>query len=147
MKRKNLFSIVLVLVLCSLCILPVGAVGQAEKVDLGDGCYMEVYVVTDPQTRGSSNTSGSKTLVVYNASDDPLFSLTVHGTFVFNGTTATAVSASYSYDVQGSSWGFSSGKAYCSGNSATAEGTFAQFILFTRTVTVTLSCTPDGVLY
>ena len=104
MKRKNLFSIVLVLVLCSLCILPAGAAGQAEKVDLGDGCYMEVYVVTDPQTRGSSNTSGSKTLVVYNASDDPLFSLTVHGTF-------------------------------------------AQFILFTRTVTVTLSCTPDGVLY
>ena len=96
MKRKNLFSIVLVLVLCSLCILPAGAAGQAEKVDLGDGYYMEVYVVTDPQTRGSSNTSGSKTLVVYNASDDPLFSLTVHGTFVFNGTTATAVSASES---------------------------------------------------
>ena len=155
MRGKKLCSVVLALVLCALCILPAGAASQAEpqvdsqveRIDLGDGYYLKVYVETDPQTRGSGNTSGSKTGVVYNDNDEELFSATVHGTFAFNGTTAMAIEASYSYDIQALTWSFSSGKAYCSGNSAVAEITFAQLLIFTRTATVILYCTPDGVLY
>lgn len=155
MRGKKLCSVLLALVLCALCILPAGAASQAEpqvdsqveRIDLGDGYYMEVYVETDPQTRVYGQTSGSKTGVVYNDNDEELFSLTVHGTFTYNGITAFATSASYSYDVQALTWSFKSGSARYSGNSAIAEATFAQLLIFTRTATVILYCTPDGVLY
>ena len=55
--------------------------------------------------------SGSKTSTVYSASGDPLYSITVHGVFSYNGSSASANSASYSYTDESPLWSFSSGSS------------------------------------
>ena len=116
---------------------------------LSDGSYYVTTIRAEYTTAASSQkqTSGFKSIAKYNSSNEIEFSLTVHGTFTYDGTTSKAVSASYSYTIDDSFWSFSNGSAAYSGNTATATGTFKYLLLFqSQTLTVSLSCSPTGVL-
>lgn len=116
---------------------------------LSDGSYYITTVRADYAATASSQKqiSGIKETEMYNNSGKRVFSLTVHGTFTYNGTTSKAVSASYSYTIDDSFWSFSDGSAAYSRNTATASGTFKYLWLFrAQTLTVSLSCSPTGVL-
>ena len=154
------FSSILAFCLCAVLVLSfappsnVRAYDDAEQVTsyttyLPDGSYyvttireFDAVYMSAPQQK-----SGSKTVEGYDGNDNLLYSLTVKGTFTYDGKTSKAVSASYEYTLDASFWSFSDGSAYCSGNTATASGTFKRFWLFQPTeITVSLACSPNGTL-
>lgn len=160
MFMKKLSS-VLAFCLCALLVLSfapssnVRAYDDAGKVTsyttyLPDGSY---YVTTICESDAAclsvqQQKSGHKTVEKYDGKDNLLFSFTVKGTFTYDGTTSKAISASYEYTLDASFWSFSDGSAYCSGNVATASGTFKQFWIFQpNEITVSLACSPTGTLY
>ena len=98
---------------------------------LPDGSYYVTTVRADYATASSQKQiSGHKDIIKYNSGNEKVFSLTVHGTFTYDGTTSKAVSASYSYTIDDSFWSFSDGSAAYSGNTATATGTFKYLCFF-----------------
>lgn len=115
---------------------------------LSDGSYYVTTISVDYSAASSQKQiSGHKDIIKYSISNEKMFSLTVHGTFTYDGTTSKAISASYSYAIDDPFWSFSGGSAVCSGNTATASGTFKYLlILYSETPTVSLSCSPTGVL-
>lgn len=122
---------------------------QIQKFE--DGTYIVVTIEYD-QSQNSifslasrSVTSGTKKYTSYDSSDKALWEFRVHGTFTYNGVTASATGASYSYDIYDSNWSFVEGNATYSGTTATATGTF-KWLLFPNTVTLSLTCSPQGVL-
>lgn len=152
MKRtKYLWTALLTFAMMfSLCIVPALAAVPEVSVDvvyLEDGSCLttELVVYGSPVTRASGTISGQKITTYSNAFGVEQWSLTVIGTFTYNGSTAAATSASYNYQIYNSDWSVNSAGARCSGNKAIAEGTFSGGV-FTRSATVTLSCSADGVL-
>lgn len=150
--RKFFIGLLLVMVLLSLCTVPALAAETPEAttaiVYYEDGSYMIVtLVVYKPFAARAANTiSASRTVSSYNADDELLWDFTVHGTFTYDGTTATATDASYSYNIYNSAWELKSAEAYCSGNQAIAEGKFNGGLLLNRSTSITLTCSPTGVL-
>ena len=105
-----------------------------------------IEVTETRQTRAASGTvSGNKTRDYYNSSNQLVWSITVYGTFSFNGSSAEATDADYSYEVYSSDWSFVSGSASYSGATATASGRFKHGLLSTN-ATVSLTCSPSGKL-
>lgn len=154
-------SFVLALCLCAVLIFsfaPSSKIGASEgsgsektfTTYLSDGSY---YVTTIYESDAAclsvqQQKSGHKTVEKYNSSGKLLFSLTVRGTFTYDGTTSKAISASYEYTTDAAFWSFSDGSAVCSGNTATAYGTFKHFWVFqTNNISISLSCAPTGTLY
>lgn len=116
-----------------------------------DGSYMvttieEVETVSLQAVTTKTTKSGIATQYYYNSSDELMWSFSVEATFEYDGTTATATEADYSYDISSSAWSFKSASASCSGDTATATGKFVHLGLFTNTATVSLTCSPKGVL-
>lgn len=105
---------------------------------------MVVYQSLD--TRASNTRIGTKIGDYYDADGNLLWDFTVHGTFTYDGATATATDASYSYNIYNPIWTLKSANAYCSGNQAIAEGKFNGGLLLNRSTSITLSCSPSGVL-
>lgn len=122
---------------------------QMQKLD--DGSYVVITIEYDQAQDGisyltsKSITSGTKKYTYYDSANKLLWEFRVHGTFTYNGVTATATGASYSYDVYDSAWSFVKGNATYSGATATATGTF-KWLLFSYDTPVSLTCSPDGVL-
>lgn len=149
--------------LCAvLLLIPFTSLASAAEADTGeittsyvtyfeDGSYRITTITeypTNSSTRATEQTKrGSKTARNYDSSGNELFSLTVYGTFTYNGVTAKATASYYSYTVDNSAWKFSGGSSSCSGASVTATATFKLLGFITsRTLTVTLTCSPTGVL-
>lgn len=152
---KRLFSLLAIALLVFSCtILSVFASEYpaskvTETVFLPDGSYI-ITIITEENTDTSAfaatqTKSGSKTNAAYSATGNFLYSITVHGTFSYDGYSAKAESASYSYSCGSSAWSFLSGSAFCSGAAATATGTFTS-ILATKTLSVSLTCSANGSL-
>ena len=109
-----------------------------------DGSYV-ITTINYAAARSSSTITGSKT------SSDGIkaFSLTVYGTFSYDGTSqAVCTNASYSHDIYKNDWSLKSASATKSGNTATATGTFIRkelgITVDTKTRTVNLSCDRNG---
>ena len=156
MKRHQLTMFIIALLLSILAVptahaseWPTTNANVENIVYLSDGGYM-ITVVTEEKEHASvfsatQTKSGSKTSTVYSATGNKLYSLTVHGTFSYNGTSATANSSSYSYSDESPLWNFSSASSYCSGATATASGTFKSS-LTSKTLSVSLTCSASGTL-
>ncbi len=115
---------------------------------LPDGSYYITTIEEYPIALMSSQQQKAevKTVAGYNNKGKKQYSLTVKGVFTFDGNTSKAVSASYEFTTE-AFWSFSDGSTKCSGNTATATGTFKYLMFFqATTVTVSLSCSPTGVL-
>lgn len=154
--KKRLFSVFFTLLLTFTCAIPsvfaseYSNIRQSNEgiVFLQDGSYIistiqensciSLYATTHTK-------SGSKTSTVYSASGSPLYSITVHGVFSYNGSSASATSASYSYTDESPLWSFSNGSSSFSGATATASGTFKSGQI-TKTIRAVLSCSANGML-
>lgn len=148
MKR---FLAVLFSVLFVCMVLPVPKT-QGEEVYieyLEDGSYFVTTIAYEP-TRSASSRTATKTRSYYSSSNVLLFSLTVHGTFRYDGSTSTCTDASFTYQIYDDSWHFKSGTASKSGATATASATFVNKLLgitiATKTLTPTLTCDKNGEL-
>lgn len=149
--------VVLVLALClSIGVLAVPAVaadGETETriTRFADGSYVITTIEYDRPQGGAalyaaqSITSGTKTDEYYNSSDELAWEFRVHGTFTYNGSTAEATAADYSYEIYDSNYSFVKASASYSGATATATGSFKK-LLIPNSVTLTLTCSPKGVL-
>ena len=118
---------------------------STEVTYLDNGYYIvsEIYAV---QTRAQQLTSGANVQTLYSASGDKVLTFLVNGTFKYNGTTCIATLASYDYEIIASGWYLVRANAYCEDNKAIANGEFKHPLLGTVDTTITLSCSPTGVL-
>lgn len=147
-KRFAASILLLCILLSTFCLPSLAAAHQESITYFSDGSYMvtTIEVTETRQTRAASGTvSGNKTRDYYNSSNQLVWSITVYGTFSFNGSSAEATDADYSYEVYSSDWSFVSGSASYSGATATASGRFKHGLLSTN-ATVSLTCSPSGKL-
>ena len=148
--RMALMVIAVVTILISACMIPAFATATVCSEDIiyfEDGSYLVVELITCENVARVSNTiSGQKRATYSNSSGETMWVFSVHGDFTYNGTSATATNASYSYTIYNDAWTFKKGEASCSGNQAIAEATFNGGFLINRRATVTLTCAPDGTL-
>ncbi len=146
-------SLLMALLMCCVCVVPTMASDVSEitteVVYYEDGSYsvVSLEVLNAAFAGRSANTRvATKTDRYYNSDNELLWDFTLHGTFTYDGTTATAISASYSYNIYDSAWTLKSADAYCSGNQAIAEGKFNGGFLLNRSTSITLTCSPTGTL-
>lgn len=129
---------------------PETVVSKTEITYFEDGSYLVTEITEDTggsMARITNAKSGTKTTSMYNAAKKLLFSLTVHGTFTYDGSSAWATNVTYSYTIDNSAWSFDSGSCSKSGPKVTATATF-DYLSFvqSRTLTVSLTCSPTGSL-
>ena len=158
MMKKQFATITLCFALILLTCTPVvyaaketATVREATTVTyLDNGFYLvttlRAYVSPAAPAGAVTQVSGSKTIELYSDINIKLCSLTVEGTFSFDGRSSKALSASYSHATYSVVWSFAGGDAYCEGNTAYATGTFERFGIQPTTLSVSLSCSADGVL-
>ena len=115
-----------------------------------DGSYYEITLQEDLNIFRSSTKNGSKTVTYKSANGTTLWSVTVHGSFSFNGTSAKCTNSTVSTTCPASTWKITSASSSKSGASASATATAKQYISGklsqTKTKTVTLQCSSSGKL-
>lgn len=114
-----------------------------EYLDNGDYIVTEIY---QPMAQPFSGTNGYKSSTYTTSSGTRVFTVTVYGTFSYNGSTSSATSASASVDIYAANASFVSKNAYTSGATAYATGT-VNYGGVNITRTVSLTCDKNGHLY
>ena len=138
--KKLLLSVCLILGIISTIAIP----AQAEEY------YYEeaIEVIESSMTRATSTKTAKKTGSYKNSSGTVLWSVTVTGTFTYNGTTSSCTKSVVSTSVSNSNWKISSSSSSKSGNKATATATAKCFydgpMISTTSKTVTLTCDKNG---
>lgn len=153
MKRTLIITLVLTLILGAIFCLPANAAQTVEKTEttiqyLDNGDYIETVITYYETNSRVATKSGSKTST-YNSGGEDKWSVTVNGTFTYNGTTSSCTSSSRSTSVYASNWSIKSSTASKSGNCASATATATHKILLVSsdyTLTVNLYCSPYGIL-
>lgn len=114
-----------------------------------DGSYTVTTITADSlhtSARASvQEKSGEKEIRQYDRSNQLVWTFRVHGTFSYDGYSAEATSADYSYDIYDSAWTFGGGSASYFGDTSTADGSFI-YRFVPNSVSVSLTCSPKGVL-
>ena len=116
---------------------------SVEYLDNGDYIVTEVY---RPAIQLYAGTNGYATATYRNSAGSSIFSVTVYGTFTYNGSTSSATSASASVNIYVSNASFVSKNAYTSGASAYGTGT-VRYNDSNCSVTARVSCDKNGNLY
>lgn len=116
-----------------------------------DGSYI-VITIAEQETAlfAASTKSGSKALDYYNSNNEKEWTVTVHGTFSYTGTSSSCTASSVSYTIYNDLWKVKSATASKSANKAIGDFTCKFYLLGipVKTVeqSVTLSCSKTGVL-
>lgn len=152
---QRLFALTMLLYLSAVALMiPAAAADRNDEtqiVKFEDGSYVVIAIEYDqPQVGVSffaaqSVKSGSKNYSYYNNSDELAWVFRVHGAFTYDGSSAEATDADYSYSIYDSDWSFVKGSASYSDATATATGSFKR-LLIPNSVTLTLTCSPSGKL-
>ncbi len=153
MKRTLIITLILSIICCSALCIPASAVEATETKTtieyLDNGDYIETIITYYETNTRAATKSGSKTTNYKNSSDEIMWSVTVNGTFTYNGTTSSCTSVSRSAAAYDSSWSIKSSSCSKSGNCATATATATQKLIIGSkdyTQTVNLYCSPYGIL-
>ena len=150
MKRR--LPILAILLICwivagNYCV-PAQAADTSTVVSyFADGSYLVTTITSNTQSNEfeRSTKSGTKQQDYYNSSRELMWTFRVQGTFSYDGRSAKATFADYSYDIYNSAWSFDSASASYSGATATATGTF-DFFGVSIPASVSLTCSPKGAL-
>lgn len=125
-------------------------VSTTEIEYLDDGTYFEITTEEIPSIARASTITGKKTATQKAANGTVLWSVTVTGTFSYNGKTAKCTKASDSVTSPGSYWSIVSSSASKSGATAkataTAKKTVNGRVTQKITKTIKLTCSPSGKL-
>ncbi len=117
-----------------------------ETVHFEDGSYLVRKVTASTAARATNSVSGRATYSYHSITNQLLWTAWVDGSFTYNGISATATAASCDYTISDTAWSLKDSSAYCSGNQAIADMTFQGAFFFSKSITLTLSCSPDGKL-
>lgn len=151
MKRTLAFILFLTLICCSVFCFSTSArtITETSIEMLENGDYIETIITYyDTNTRAATK-SGSKTSNYTSSSGEILWSVTVYGTFTYNGTTSSCTSVSRSATAYGDGWTIKNSSCSKSGYCATANATATLRKLLTSkdfSMTVNLYCSPYGIL-
>ena len=145
---KKIITSIFIAFMMIITIIPVNALEENKSIEyLSNGDYIETTIVSNINTRARSSKSGTKTEKYKNASGEVMWSVSVTGTFSYNGSSCTCTNATVSTTKPSSSWSLSNKKASKSGNKAIASVTGKKISAGTSvTRTVTLTCSPTGKL-
>lgn len=123
---------------------------------LENGDYIETVIIdytaagnSDYSINATQTKTGRKTSNYKNSSGAVLWSVSVTGTFSYNGTTSTCTSCSHSTTAPSSAWTIKSASHSKSGNTATARATATQKTSTGTkdfSMSVTLKCSANGTL-
>ena len=146
--KKLLLGLTLVLML----ILPTNINALEENYNTTyyeNGYYYEISIsVTNSVARSAKE--GSKTIYCKNLAGKTMWSLTVKGTFTYNGSTSSCTSASASTSITDATWKITNKSSSKSGNTAKATATAICYLngnpINSQTKTVTLKCNANGKL-
>lgn len=122
-----------------------------SKVNAEEYYYTEVIEIIDESilSRATSTKTAKKTGYYTNGSTT-LWSVTVTGSFTYNGSSSTCTSSSVSTNTNDTRWKITSKSSSKSGNTAKASATAKCYInnlvVETKTKTVTLTCSATGQL-
>lgn len=121
----------------------------ADIIRLADGSYIEV-TVEQYDMRRTNTKSGKKNYVCRSEDGTELWIATLHGTFTYNGTTATCTSSSFSFQAYDDAWYLVSDATSRSGAMAYTTFTAGKKLLgvtiLKETQEMTLTCSPTGTL-
>ena len=157
MKKITAMILVLIVVLLSfgVCSADANAVDQYSYTTieyLDNGYYIETTIrvesVTDSQNTRGTKTS-TKTRSYKNNAGDVMCSLSITGTFSYNGSSATCTSCYHSYTAPGSTWEVLNPSSSRSGNSATATATARHHLTVSYAdypMSVTILCSANGTI-
>lgn len=156
MKKTISLALTLVLLACTFFCVPVGAltndgntVVSVEYLENGD--YIETIIVTESSgvSTYSGTKTGTKTANYKNSAGAILWSVTIRGTFSYNGSTAICTSCSHSTTSPGSNWYIKSSSSSRSGATATAYAT-AHYSdnsgSFDKSMSISVTCSKFGVI-
>ena len=152
MKRLPRLIVATIVLVCMFCTSAfAGFCGEACEItyfDDGSYCISRIVEYSSPASRAANTVAeGERALDYYSASGDILFTLTLYGTFTYDGNIALATSADYDYDIYDTLWSLDNGRAWCTGATALAEATFSHPLLSDVVIDTSLSCSPDGHLF
>ncbi len=122
---------------------PALAAEKREVVDLGDGFYAVITLNQEPMTRAGDIAKGSKTGTIYQGGTKIGEAMLV-AEFDISGTTARVTSAKISGSGM-NGWDYNRGTTGRSGNTATGTAYFTDGNII-RSLTLTLTCSPSGVI-
>lgn len=152
MNRKHIAIVLLIAML--VLILPVNAatpeadIVQSRTITFEDGSYAELVVNEGPATRAGQTKSGSKAYYYYTSDDVLVWTVTVYGTFRYDGTYTSCTYATCESATYGDGWSCSSKEAHTSGNNAVCNATMVRKVLGitvdTRNINLTLTCDKNG---
>ncbi len=151
---KKIFIAILALVmLCSVMLCtPASAAplsGSKTVIEyLENGDYIRTTISWDENSTRSTKTA-TKTKEHCNNYDEVMWSVTVRGTFTYNGSTSSCTAVSHSTTAPSSYWTIKNSSSSRSGNKATATATATLKVGSTSndaTMTVTLTCSANGTL-
>lgn len=154
MKKTFIISLVIMLIYCTIFSLPVNAADSIEKKEttiqfLDNGDYIETTIIYYKTDSRAATKSGSKTASYTESDGDVMWTVTVNGTFTYNGTTSSCTSVSRSTTAPGANWSIKSSSCSKSGNCATATATAThKGVLISKdySMTANLYCSPYGIL-
>lgn len=119
---------------------------------LEDGSYF-ITTLVSPNSLSvstSSTRTGKKTSTYYSSSNTKLWSVTVTGTFSYNGSTSVCTKSSVSTTIYAPTWKVKQSSSSKKGYTASASATVSQYLNSTATSTITrsvsLSCDKNGKL-
>lgn len=151
MKKIFALTLALTLLCCTVFCFSTSATEITEtSIELlENGDYIETVITYyDTNTRAATK-SGSKISNYKNGDGEILWSVTVKGTFTYNGTTSSCTSVSHSASAYADGWSIKNSSSSKSGYCATATATATQKILLSSkdySMTVNLYCSPYGIL-
>lgn len=88
--------------------------------------------------------SASRTYTYYNKNNEAEWDFTVKGTFSYDGISASAKSATSSYNIYVNGWKCTNRKAWTTGATAKGSATFIYNSLMSKDVTLGLKCSANG---
>lgn len=151
MKKTLTFTLILTLLCCWGFCFSTSAT-EATKVNiekLENGDYIETIITYYETDDRAATKSGSKISNYKNSSGVILWSVTVYGSFTYNGTTSSCTSVSHSTSSPGDGWSIKNSSSSRSGNCATANATATLrkgLVSQDFSMTVNLYCSPYGIL-
>ena len=144
------------LLLAAACILslsvPAMAHGAEDRmIHYDDGSYLVISTMEMPETRAGNTTGGSTKATYYNSDHVLQWTVTLYGSFTYNGSSSTCTKASINVTISGSDgWSCTSKTADSSGSSAVGSATIIRTVsgevVSTRTVLLQLTCDRNGKL-
>lgn len=148
---KKLVTSILVVFMILSTIVPSFAIEKSTYTEqLSNGFILEYIIEEITTSRATYQKVGKKTTNVKDGST-LLWSVTVTGTFTYDGNHSTCTKSEVSTKCLASAWKIASSSATKSGASATARATGQRYnngvVVQSLTEAVTLVCGSDGTLY